>query len=300
DEPHFKRKRQILRDHPEIAEMYGYDINTFYTTVAGAILQVSLAFLFGRVLTDYNWSMFACAYVVGGSVTSLFGVILHECTHNLAAASPAMNRLCGLIANVGIPVPIAMSFRRYHLEHHTYQGVEGRDPDLPMEWEVRLIHGNPLTKLCWIMIYPVMYVVRGAALGKPMSTWEKYNWAWTICTDLIIYWTCGLRGLLYLLASLWLGYSLHPGAVHFIQEHYTFVDGQETYSYYGSGNKVFMNIGYHNEHHDFAKIPCSRLPEVRATAPEYYDTLAYHTSWMMVLWRFIVDPSFGAISRVYR
>ncbi|CAG8799102.1 12159_t:CDS:2, partial [Racocetra fulgida] len=45
--------------------------------------------------------------------------------------------------------------------------------------------------------------------------------------------------------------NLHPVAARYIQEHYTFDDGQETYSYYGRLNKIFMNIGYHNEHHDF-------------------------------------------------
>ncbi|KAI9599368.1 fatty acid desaturase-domain-containing protein [Syncephalis fuscata] len=300
DEPHFKRKRQILHDHPELVHLYGYDVSTIYVALFAAFIQTFFAFLFGRVLVDYNVSMLIFSYVIGGTATALYGVILHECTHNLASSSPLMNRFCGLVANIGIPVPIAMSFRRYHLEHHTYQGVFGRDPDLPMDWEVRLIRGNMITKFIWVLIYPVMYVVRGAAQGKALSEWEKYNWAWTICTDSLVVYFCGWRGLLYLFLSLWMGYSLHPGAAHFIQEHYTFNDGQETYSYYGSGNKVLMNIGYHNEHHDFAHIPWSRLPAVRRIAPEYYDTLAYHTSWWMVIWRFIMDPAFGPQSRVGR
>jgi len=145
-----------------------------------------------------------------------------------------------------------------------------------------------------------MYVFRGAAQGKMLTRWELINWAFTAATDILVYIYCGPRGLLYLFISLWLGYSIHPGAAHFIQEHYTFDDGQETYSYYGSGNLLMMNIGYHNEHHDFLRIPWSRLPEVRRVAPEFYDTLKYHTSWFSVLWHFIMDTFLGPQSRVAR
>ncbi|RKP07947.1 fatty acid desaturase-domain-containing protein [Thamnocephalis sphaerospora] len=300
DEPHFKRKRQILREHPEIAQLYGYDTRTLYISASIVFVQVALAWLYGHVLTEHTWSMLAVAYVVGGTAVSLAAVIVHECAHNLAAATPIANRMCSLVTNIIVPIPVAMSFRRYHLEHHTYQGVTGRDPDLPLDWEVRLIRGNPISKLLWVFIYPVMYAVRGLGQGKAMSTWEKYNWVWTICANVLLYRLCGLRGILYLCASAWIGFSLHPGAAHFIQEHYTFVDGQETYSYYGNGNRLWLNIGLHNEHHDFMRVPWSRLPSVRKIASEYYDTLAYHTSWWMVLWRFIVDPTMGALSRVDR
>ncbi|KAG0366007.1 fatty acid desaturase-domain-containing protein [Gamsiella multidivaricata] len=300
DEPHMKRKLAILKKHPEIEGLYGHDSRTSLITIAAAAAQVYFAYLFGRVWTETFWGFVAFAYVVGGSITALYGVLIHEATHNHAAPTVFLNKLVGLTANIGIPVPIYASFRRYHLEHHTYQGVTGMDPDLPLEWEKKMIRGNAALKLLWLFIYPVMYVVRGAAMKKKPSTWEIYNIIFTVCSDALVVKFCGLRGLLYLFVSLWFGYGLHPGAAHFIQEHYTFDDGQETYSYYGILNKPYMNIGLHMEHHDFTKVAWSRLPKVRAMAPEFYDSMAYHTSWLLVHWKFITEPGYGPQSRLGR
>lgn len=304
DEPHLKRKHTILREHPEVEKLYGTDIRTLYVTAAINIVQLSIAYVFGKVWTP-PWYIFALvAYFIGGTLTGMIGVVIHEACHCLVFKDKWKNRHFGLFANIALPVPIAQSFRRYHIEHHTWQGVEGMDPDLPLEWEKTLIRGNALCKFLWIMIYPVMYVVRGAVMqserGLTPSKWEIINVVFTVISDALIQYFCGWRGLMYLFASLWFGYSLHPGAAHFVQEHYTFDDGQETYSYYGILNIPFMNIGYHNEHHDFQKIPWSNLPALRSLANDYYDKLAYHTSWLMVHYKFISQPAVGPQSRVIR
>lgn len=254
DEPHMKRKVAILKRHPEIEALYGTDIRTAYIACLTAAAQIAVAYFFGRVYTSSWLALLLGAYFIGATFTAVYGVIIHEATHCLAANGRFANRIVGLIANIALPVPIAMSFRRYHLEHHTFQGVVGMDPDLPLEWEKTLIRGNSFLKALWIFIYPAMYVIRGAAMNKKPTTWELINMAFTIVCDVLITRLCGWRGLSYLVASVWFGYSLHPGAAHFVQEHYTFDDGQETYSYYGFLNYVFMNIGYHNEHHDFTKV----------------------------------------------
>lgn len=127
DEPHVKRRITILQSHPEIESLYGYDPKSQYITLLSVGIQVTLAFLFGRVFTEntfLNWFCFTVtAYVVGASLTQILGIILHECTHALVAESLIANKIYGLIANIGIPFPIAMSFRRYHLDHHAYQGL---------------------------------------------------------------------------------------------------------------------------------------------------------------------------------
>ncbi|KAI9092163.1 fatty acid desaturase-domain-containing protein [Phlyctochytrium arcticum] len=301
DEPHIKRKIAILEKHPEIEQFYGKSYWTLPIALVGAATQLALAYYFGMIAPTGNWWTFAiCVYIVGGSITQLFGVVIHEATHGLCGESLAINRFTGFVANIGIPFPIFASFRRYHLEHHAYQGVVGHDPDLPLDFEYKLIRGNPLLKVMFLFFYPLMYVARGLAMQKVPSRWEIYNAIFTITSDILVYRYCGPRGLLYLFLSLWFGYGIHPAAAHFIQEHFTFDDGQETYSYYGILNFFFLNIGYHNEHHDFTKVPWHSLPKVRALAPEFYNTLKAHTSWVMVLVRFVCNKEMGPQSRVGR
>lgn len=59
-------------------------------------------------------------------------------------------------------------------------------------------------------------------------------------------------------------------------------------------------VGYHNEHHDFPSIPWSRLPALRAAAPEFYDVLPRHTSWCLVTLQFILGHESGLYARIKR
>ncbi|KAH6568809.1 hypothetical protein BASA50_009321 [Batrachochytrium salamandrivorans] len=304
DEPHIKRRHVMLAAHPEIKTLYGIEPLTKYVIVLVVFGQLATAYLFGRVWVEpgqvSTLGFAVAAFVIGGTFTQIIGVLIHECAHGLVFESAMMNKVAGVFVNLGLPVPIASSFRRYHLEHHAFQGVLGKDPDLPLDFEVKLIKGNPIAKLIFLILYPVMYLVRGLAMKKAPTDWEYINLAAIILADIGIWHVCGPTGFLYLCLSLWFGYSLHPAAAHFIQEHFTFIDGQETYSYYGGLNTIFMNIGYHNEHHDFTKISWSKLPALKAMAPEFYETLLGHQSWVKVHWDFIFDPTMAAQSRVGR
>src|SRR5438445_2343100 len=130
--------------------------------------------------------------------------------------------------------------------------------------------------------------------------WFVVNFAFAVLYDVAVVYFCGWAGLVYLAFSFFFSIGLHPVGARWIQEHYTYDADQETFSYYGPINLVALNVGYHNEHHDFPSIPWNRLPKLRARAPEFYDTLKYHTSWSRLLIDFIFDKRYTLFSRVQR
>lgn len=191
-------------------------------------------------------------------------------------------------------------FKRYHMDHHKYQGEDIVDADIPLAAEARLFNST-FGKLIWVILQPAWYALRPVfSVPKAPTHHEAINWTAQIAFDFAIYHFFGMGAVIYLIAGTLLGMGLHPLAGHFIAEHYTFIKGQETYSYYGPLNWLSFNVGYHNEHHDFPFIPGSRLPLLRALAPDFYDTLPCHTSWVKVIYRYITDPEVGPFSRVKR
>jgi len=297
DEPHLSRRKEILAKYPQIKDLYGYDTNTKYIVLCWVILQCCMCYL----LRNSSWGLiFILAYCVGGFANHALFLAMHEISHNLAAASPTTNRLIGCFANTVTVFPHFSMFQRYHMEHHQYQGVDGIDVDVPCTWE-GWFFTNTLKKLLWVLIQALFYVIRPLFIKpKKPGFWEAINWSTCFLFDFAIFYFIGWKSLAYLGLSSLLGSGLHPMAGHFIAEHYVFIKGQETYSYYGPLNLITFNVGYHNEHHDFPRITGSRLPQLRAIAHEYYDNLPSYTSWTKVIFDYITDPTVGPYSRVKR
>src|SRR4051812_32072300 len=113
DEPHMKRRITILNHHPEIEQLYGYDIKTVPITIVAFLVQIIAAYIFGLILSNWNWTMIIHSYVIGGTMTQIYIAIIHEAAHCLTAPTRCQNRIVGLLANIAIPLPMAMSFRRY-------------------------------------------------------------------------------------------------------------------------------------------------------------------------------------------
>jgi sphingolipid delta-4 desaturase len=248
------------------------------------------------------WMVLLAAYFLGAFADHALFVMIHECAHKLLFKNVAANRLAGILANVPQIFPSSVSFERYHIKHHAFQGVHELDADLPNKWEAKLINNYFIGKVIWLLFYPVFQVCRISRLKeiKPSDGWVALNWGVQIAFTAAIIWLFGLKAFVFLLASFFFSVGLHPLGARWIQEHYLTHGEQETYSYYGICNKVAFNVGYHNEHHDFPSVPWNKLPAVKNTAPAYYDSLVSHQSWTKLFFRFLFDREISLFSRIVR
>ncbi len=296
--PHPRRAREVLRRHPEVRELFGrYPTSAVYI-VALVAMQVAIA----RLLQDAGalW-IFLAAYLVGAFVSHALFVLIHDATHNLIVRGKLRNRLLGILCNVGQGFPSAMSFRTYHLLHHSHLDEYDFDADLAFHWEARVVGTSPFRKAVWLLFFAAIEVVRPLRIQKQFAEpWVIVNTVAIVLTDAVIWYLCGTAGLVYVLLSTFFGVGLHPLGARWIQEHYTFVPGQETYSYYGVLNRVAFNIGYHNEHHDLVRVPWVNLPKVKALAPDFYDHLHAHRSLTRVLMQWLFDPALDLHTRITR
>ena len=299
EHPHRNRAQAILRDHPDIRQHIGTNAWTFWILLGIVLLQVGLA---AAVARSPWWVILLVAAVPGATANHALWVAIHECTHNLVFRSRAGNHFAGIVANLPHVVPSSVLFGRYHSRHHTFLGVYELDADLPYRWEARLVGTSPWRKAVWLFFTPIMQSLRPARLReiKPIDRWVVINFALQILFDVGVWWFLGPAALGYLFASFFMSLGLHPLGARWVQEHYVFFPGQSTSSYYGAANRLALNIGYHNEHHDFPSVPWNRLPALRKTAPEAYDSLRSHRSYTRVLLQFLFDPAITLFSRQVR
>ena len=296
-EPHAQRRREMLQKYPQIKELYGPCARTKYLCTALVATQLGLAYALRGAPW---WAVVLVAYAFGGVVNQALLLAIHELSHNLGFQKAWQNRLFSLFINLPVGVPVAETFRYYHLLHHVHQGEQGTDTDLPTELEGRVLNG-PVQKFFWVVGQGFAYALRPLFVHPKRPTLgEALNLLLQLVFDGLILYFWGVKALVYLPVSSLIVMGLHPVAGHYISEHYVFRAGQETYSYYGPLNRLTFNVGYHNEHHDFPYIPGSRLARLRQIAPEYYDGLLSHSSWTRVIWDYITRSDLSGFSRVKR
>jgi sphingolipid 4-desaturase/C4-monooxygenase len=298
-EPHRIRTKNILKAHPEVKELIGRNPYTFFAILTAVTFQFVLAYL----LKDSAWWLVAIgAYCLGAFADHVLFVTIHEASHNLLFKAKNMNVFSALLANTPSVIPSAVSFQRYHIKHHVFQGIPELDGDIPYHWEAKLIKSSPFMKALWLLFYPIFQVARTFRLKeiKPIDGWVVANFAVQLVITAAIFYFWSPMAVLYLFLSFFFSIGLHPVGGRWIQEHYLKETMQETYSYYGILNTINMNIGYHNEHHDFPSVPWHNLPKLKQTAAEFYDPLISHKSWTKLLFRFLFDKNITLFSRVVR
>jgi sphingolipid delta-4 desaturase len=295
-EPHRDRTKTLLRNHPELRQLIGRNPYTALMILGCVSLQVGLAYL---VRDSPWWVLLVTAFSAGACASHALWTLIHECSHNLIFSKTYWNTLTSILANLPHLLPSAVSFQRYHMKHHAFQGVYDLDADLPSYWEARLIGNSTIGKALWLLLFPIFQVTRPPRLKeiRMFDRWIVLNFAVQFAFDAAIYVYFGPKAFWYLAASFFFSVGLHPLGARWIQEHYLVAPPQETYSYYGPLNTIAFNVGYHNEHHDLPSVPWNHLPAIRSGAPEMYNSLVYHTSWTSLLLKFLFDPGISLFSR---
>jgi sphingolipid delta-4 desaturase len=299
-EPHRVRTLQILKQYPEVKKLMGRNPLTIFAIIGLVGGMIGISYL---VKDSAWWLVLLVAYGVGAFFNHSLFVMIHECSHHLLFKNKTLNRLAAIVSNLPHVFPSAISFERYHIKHHSFQGVHELDADLPDYWEAKLIRNSTVGKALWLLIFPVFQVIRTFRLSeiKPVDGWTITNWVIQLSFNVAIWVFFGPKALIFMLASFFFSVGLHPLGARWIQEHFLTIDeNQETYSYYGPLNAVAFNVGFHNEHHDFPSIPWNRLPQLKAKAPAFYDTLHSHNSWTKLWLRFLFDNKISLFSRTMR
>jgi sphingolipid delta-4 desaturase len=302
EHPHGGRARAIMRAHPEVRQLMVRNRWTALIALSIVALQTGLAYWFGKLGFGYWWLSLIVAYFVGAFADHANYVIIHDATHNLIFRRKTWNILVAILADLPNLTAGAMGFRVYHLKHHTHQGDYEHDADLANHWEARLVGNKWYRKALWLMFFPVFQLTRPPRLKAitMRDRWFMLNLLGAAIYDVGVIYFLGWAGFLYLALSSFFSIGLHPVGARWIQEHYTNDPDQETYSYYGPINRLCLNMGYHNEHHDLPSIPWHNLPRLRAMAPEFYENLKFHPSWTRLLFQFIFDKRYSLYSRIER
>ena len=174
-EPHRGRTREIMVKHPEVKTLMGKNPLSLLAILGLVSGMVAISYFVSNVSW---WIVIAAAYVIGAFANHALFVMIHECTHNLLFKKKSLNLAAAIFANLPHTLPSAISFVRYHIKHHSFQGVHELDGDLPDYWEAKLINHSFLGKALWLLFFPIFQAIRTVRLKeiKPVDGWMP---SWT-------------------------------------------------------------------------------------------------------------------------
>jgi sphingolipid delta-4 desaturase len=198
--------------------------------------------------------------------------------------------------------PYVETFYHYHLPHHRHLGKYDHDTTIARGWEAQLIGRSVTRKLLWLLFFPLFYPFRVAhmSVGRPANKLIVLNFITQAGLWVLLYSLGGIKPIIYFVLSFYFHFGLHPLNAIALQEHMFMKHGEESYSYYGIGNWVTFNAGYHVEHHDMPYIAWSRLRRLRSLAPEFYEGRYAYYSWTRLILQFVFDRRWSLWARAVR
>jgi len=306
---HYERKKKIIEAHPEVKSLYGQNPWSFLIMLIGATSQTIL----GISMANLSWPVIiVTSYTLGTYLNWVCMVMGHEGSHGLVFKTKELNKIHTILAFLPCFLgPFGSFWSIEHMYHHQVV-VDKMNRYGPQQNSLlkkilfSLLFINVLSILfflsSWIVavrvgIHFVKYLAGTEKEPTPdkfqmkpfknfpqvaKSGWFYINMFALAAFNIIIYLKFGPVPILYFFLCNGFCNGLHPLGMRQVQEHYMQRKSQPTNSVYSSLGFFLLNIGYHNEHHDFPSIPWNRLPLLRKMAPEYYNTLFYFDSYTQV------------------
>ena len=215
-EPHLERTKALLRAHPEVRSLFGPVASTAWFVVGIVAVQVAAAV----ALKDVPWwGVLLAAYLFGAFADHALWTLIHDCTHNLVFRCSRNNALLQMLANLPIVFPAAISFRKYHMLHHRFQGDLELDADLASPAEARFVGNSSWRKALWFLSFFAWQSARVLRL-KRIRMWDRWyvaNLVVQIVFVAALWATAGWHAVLYLTLSSIFAIGLHPVQIAWIE-----------------------------------------------------------------------------------
>lgn len=130
--------------------------------------------------------------------------------HSLAFDKLEHNYYFAIFCNLPMGIPSAMTFKRYHADHHWYLGVPNYDVDITTRLEGSLVRSKFL-KLLHLIFIGIIYGVKPLLVNPHVPNyWEIFNIACSLTFDAALAYFWGYKALIYIVLT-----SLMVSTLHF-------------------------------------------------------------------------------------
>jgi len=147
-----------------------YLINDKPYSIILTLILVPLAMAIIYFVKDASWPVFlATVYILGGTVNHTLHVLIHDFTHWAGHPNMTVCKIFAILCNIPMGVPSAISFGKFHADHHNFLGEHGKDPDLPFMEESEHIR-KKFGKFIFFLTISIIYAFR------PLLFFKKEMW----------------------------------------------------------------------------------------------------------------------------
>lgn len=289
----------IQMDHTRFLRTLPAETRRRLTERSDAPGLVNLALHLGSILGLAVWilkgfPLWPLAIPVLGILLAFLFTLQHECTHRTPFHNRRLNDAVGYLAGLILIQPF-LWFRDFHMEHHRFTNIPGRDPELA--------HPQPETKAqlvwhvsCigyWIDKFGVLLknaFGEGSAdyvLDRNRSAVQREARVMLACYAGLLLLTPLIGFALFWVWLLPLAFGFPVLRLYLLAEHgrcpqvANMFENSRTTLTAALVNRVAWNMPYHAEHHAWPAVPFHRLPELhQMTKPHLGVVTDGYTSFM--------------------